>query len=260
MRALLNLPIMVVILLLVEQVNAHEPLFGLGPHTIYQYGYALETEFEQSDAGLLNRLELLYGITADWAVTASLPYAYTGNNRGVNKIVLRTKYRFFRHDKIGASKQLAVHAGISLPIQNLKGSKSVFAGLSYGYESRRHYFFSGIRYRFNGWERTLKRGNIILTDVAYGIRPWLLEYLQPDPVFLLELNTQWQNRSIDNGKTLKSTGGYIVSLSPGLLFSYRNIMLKTGIKIPIINGLNGGQKMPGKEYIIGIEFHFPPIF
>ena len=34
---------------------AHEPLFGLGPHTMYKYGFALESEFEQFDWYLYHR-------------------------------------------------------------------------------------------------------------------------------------------------------------------------------------------------------------
>jgi hypothetical protein len=63
-----------------------------------------------------------------------------------------------------------------------------------------------------------------------------------------------------NNNDVPNSGGTIISLSPGLLFSYRNIMLKAGVKIPIINGLNGSQKLPANEYILGLEFHFPPIY
>ncbi|MFQ5583230.1 MAG: hypothetical protein ACE5GL_02190, partial [Calditrichia bacterium] len=53
---------------------AHEPLFGLGPHTTFQNGYGLESELEKNEFGWANHLELLYGITPDWAVTAAIPY------------------------------------------------------------------------------------------------------------------------------------------------------------------------------------------
>ncbi len=32
---------------LFSNLFAHEPLFGLGPHTIYEAGYTLESEFEE---------------------------------------------------------------------------------------------------------------------------------------------------------------------------------------------------------------------
>ena len=242
------------------QSYAHEPLFGLGPHTIYKYGYALETEFEKGSEGWANQLELIYGITADWAVTVSVPYLFYPGKQGMGNVTIRSKFRFFRNDLPGASKQAALHGGTALPSVNGTDATDFFLGLSYGYESRRHYFFSGMRYRFNGAEGKLKRGNILLLDAAYGIRPWLLEYLQPDPVFLLEINSQWQSKSVNDTQNIEASGGYIISLSPGLLFSYRNIMLKAGVKIPVINGLKNSLIKPDSEYILGLEFHFPPLY
>ncbi len=239
---------------------AHEPLFGLGPHTIYKYGYALETEFEKGAEGWQNQLALLYGLTADWAITISFPYLFENPISGIGNIMFRTKYRFYRKDLRDASKQAAIHSGLFLPSQNATNTTDFFMGVSYGYESRRHYFFSGIRYRFNGTVQNIDRGDVFILDVAYGIRPWLLEYLQPDPVFLLELNGQNQGRFIKNKQQVKDSGGYVISLSPGLLFSYRNLMFKTGVKIPLINGLNGSKKLPNKEFVVAFEIHFPPLY
>lgn len=40
----------VVLLLSIEHLEAHEPLFVLGPHTIYQNGVGLESELEKGEA------------------------------------------------------------------------------------------------------------------------------------------------------------------------------------------------------------------
>jgi len=245
------------LLILVQISRAHEPLFGLGPHTIYKYGYALESELEKSAEGWTNHLELLYGLTPDWAITATLPLQLE-NNHTVGNVSLRTKYRFYRQDLTGASKQAALHAGVFLPSQKAVNATDFFVGLSYGYESRRHYFFSGLRYRFNGNTKRFKRPDKWLFDVAYGIRPWLLEYLQPDPVFLLELNGEsLTSRDGSNASTVQKKN-FLISLSPGLLFSYRNLMFKAGAKIPVFSSLKS-QTLPAVEYVLGLEFHFPPL-
>ncbi len=226
---------------------AHEPLFGLGPHTMYKYGFALESEFEQFDGAWYNTSELLYGITADWAITLAAAYPLeTGTTPTI--WALRTKYRFYREDMPGASKQAALHGGIFLSPDGAQNRYDYFLGLSYGYESRRHYFFSGLRYRVNN-----NIGNIARADIAYGIRPWLLEYLQPDPVFLIELNgrTNFAKAAVAESST------YVLGFSPGLLFSYRNIMFKTGVMIPF---LYDGNIKPANELIVGLEYHFPPIY
>jgi hypothetical protein len=244
---------------LITQLEAHEPLFGLGPHTMYEGGIAIESELETSDGNPVNQFELLYGITPDWAITLAQPYRIKAGDFG--RTTLRTKFRFFRNDMKGASQQAAIHAGISFPESDgLIDVADYFGGLSFGYESRRHYFFASALYRLNNSIGNLERGNILRYDIAYGIRPWLLEYLQPDPVFLIELNGDTIAKNMINNNDVPNSGGTIISLSPGLLFSYRNIMLKTGVKIPIINGLNGSQKLPANEYVLGLEFHFPPIY
>jgi len=246
-------------LLLLTPLLAHEPLFGLGPHTIYEGGYAFESEFKSEAGKYANQFELLYGIKPDWAVTVALPYAF--DSGGFGRVTLRTKYRFFRQDLKGASRQAALHTGIILPRGNTGNNiTDYFAGVSIGYESRRHYFFSSVRYRYNSSFANMERGNVLKYDVAYGIRPWLLHYLRPDPVFLIEFNGYLMDKNVLNKTTVQNSGGSILSLSPGLLFSYRNIMLKAGLKIPVYNGLNGQQPAPDITYVAGLEFHFPPLY
>lgn len=252
-----------IVLALSSAVSAHEPLFGLGPHTIYEAGFAIETEFEKSDGKLVNQFELLYGFTPDWAVTIALPYHFAEDNTtaGLGRTTLRSKFRFYRDDMKGASKQAAIHAGIQLPTgKNTIDATDFFAGLSFGFESRRHYFFISSLFRYNSAVGNLQRGHVFKYNVAYGIRPWLLEYLQPDPVFLIELNGEAIGQNSLSGVDNPDSGGNLISIAPGLLFSYRNIMLKAGVKIPILNGLKGAQKLPDNEYILGLEFHFPPLY
>ncbi len=249
---------LLLILLLSVPLAAHEPLFGLGPHTLYEAGYAVESELESQNGTLMNQFELLYGISPDWAVTLALPYTFETSDIG--RAVLRSKYRFYRQDLKGASRQAALHAGAVFPQEGGFNVTDYFAGLSVGYESRRHYFFASLRYRYNPATSALEPGDVLKYDVAYGIRPWLLQYLQPDPVFLVELNGDSMGQNSLSGARDVNSGGTVLSISPGLLFSYRNIMLKAGVKIPVYNGLKGNQSLPGKLYVLGLEFHFPPLY
>jgi hypothetical protein len=128
-----------------------------------------------------------------------------------------------------------------------------------GRESRRHYFFGAVRYGVNGTINKINVGNQFEFDAAYGIRPWKLEYLQPDAVFLVELIGNLIEKNSMNAQTNPTTGGKVFSIAPGLLFSYRNVMLKAGIKIPVLEDLNGVQETPDTEYVFGLEFHLPPL-
>ncbi|MFQ5630758.1 MAG: cation transporter, partial [bacterium] len=149
----------------------------------------------KGDHGWANHLELIYGLTPDWAMTVVTPYQFGEENKpsGFGDLILRTKYRFFRNDMRGASSQAALHAGIKFPTGDAdkslgSGTTDFFVGASFGYESRRHYFFTGARFHRNGIHTGLDRGDAVRFNLAYGIRPWQLEYQQPDPVFIVEVN------------------------------------------------------------------------
>jgi len=76
--------IRIFILLLVgaSGAYAHEPIFGLGPHTIFKGGIGVEAEIEgerSSGAGEVEteyvlQSEIIYGITTDLSATLAVPY------------------------------------------------------------------------------------------------------------------------------------------------------------------------------------------
>lgn len=247
------------------QLSAHEPLFGLGPHTVGQFGWALESEIEGGDDGWTNHSEILYGLTPDVAVTLAVPYHYSTDVRrpGLGNVVIRGKYRFIRRDILNASNQFALHAGVKLPSGNRENdlgsrSRDFFVGASYGHESRLHYAFSGLRYRVNGSVDDLNPGDVVNLDLAYGIRPWQLEYTDPDPVFLVELLARSAGETYRAGIRDRNTGGLTLGIAPGILFSYRNVMLKLGAKYPVSERLNGSQPRSRREFILAIDIHMPP--
>ncbi len=251
--------------LLPGSASAHEPLFGLGPHTVGQYAWALESELERGHEGWANHYELIYGITPDIAVTAALPYVFSrkGHGAGIGDLVLRGKYRFIRRDYRNGSDAFAFHGGIKLPTGSRSehrgsGTTDYFLGLSFGRETRKHYAFADVRYNVNGTVDNLNRGNVLNVDAAYGIRPWQLEYKQPDLVVLLEVLGEISQRHALNGSEDPDSGGKILSVAPGFMFSYRNVMVKGGVKVPVLEKLNGVQESPDPEFILGVEFHMPP--
>ncbi|MFQ6676103.1 MAG: hypothetical protein ACE5LH_07125, partial [Fidelibacterota bacterium] len=225
-----------------------------------------ESEFERGDEGWTTNYEILYGLTPDVAITLALPYHYSTDFRrpGVGDVVIRGKYRFIRRDILNASDQFAVHTGAKLPsgnrAENLgSGTTDFFVGVSFGHESRVHYAFAGVRYRVNGSLDDLNRGDVMNFDVAYGIRPWQLEYTDPDPVFLVEVLGRSARQTVQAGIRQQNTGGLTLGVAPGILFSYRNVMLKLGAKLPLLERLNGSQPNPGREFILAIDIHMPPL-
>ena len=56
---------------------AHDPVFGLGPHTLFKGGVEIHAGVSREEAGddkeMEYLLELKYGITGDWTVGVSAP-------------------------------------------------------------------------------------------------------------------------------------------------------------------------------------------
>ncbi len=257
-----GIPILVVActLFLLSPTQAHEPLFGLGPHTVGKYSWAVESEFEREATDLTNTIEILYGLTPDFAVTLVTPYLFENETRGagLGNVTLRGKYRFIRLDKPGASTAFALHGGARIRQSNRvsPAAPRFFMGLSFGYESRRHYAFADVRWVNRGKDGNFQPGNSVHLEAAYGIRPWLLEYKQPDLVVLIEFLGELVGKNQVNGIVVSQSGGQRFSIAPGFLFSIRNVMFKGGVKIPVQNSQYVIREDP--TYVLGVEIHMPP--
>lgn len=250
---------------------AHEPIFGIGPETIFKYGTGIETEVEyekgKSDSILGLYEEILFGLRQDLSITLRVPYiiqkkAPDSIANGLGDLVLRGKFRFFKKDYSGASNKLALVGGVKFPTGNKKdtpplstGSFDFIVGLTAGHESRRWYLFSDIRYRYNTKGDSVKKGDRLLYDFAAGVRPALSEYYKPDLVMLLELSGELRNKDRVNSLIDNNSGGSILYLGPSFLWSYRNWMLKGGIQVALYQNLSETETENIRSSL-AIEIHF----
>jgi len=254
-----------------SHVQAHDPVFGIGPHVLYKGGVEIAPEVRTGKKGNGREtdvsLELTYGLTGDWAAGIDLPYRFSKDGSddasGVGDVSLFTKYRFWRHDTLGAQESAAVLAKVKFasgdedktpPVGS--GSTDAILGLSYGYESRKWYRWASVRYRLNGEnDDRLRRGDKVLVDLVGGIRPKLTSYLEPDTVWLLELNGEYGRRAELRGSNLANTGGKELFLSPGVFWTKRNFAVKAGVQIPIASDLNGSQDNSDYRARLILEWH-----
>ncbi|HHJ14845.1 MAG TPA: transporter [Gammaproteobacteria bacterium] len=251
--------------------RAHDPVFGIGPHVLYKGGVEVAPEVDvnkkhgERTADLA--LELTYGLTGDWAAGIDLPYRFKRNNSekasGTGDASLFTKYRFWRHDTLGAQESAAVLARLKFPTGDEdktppvgSGSTDALLGLSYGYESRKWYRWASVRYRRNGEnDDRLRRGDKVLVDLVGGIRPTPTGYLQPDTVWLLELNGEYTQRTEYRGSSIPDTGGTELFLSPGIFWTLRNFAVKAGVQIPVASKLHGSQDNTDYRGRLILEWH-----
>lgn len=268
--------LLIVILLLVlgfsTSAQSHEPVFSLGPETIYKGGTGIESEFEiergNDERHTALNYEILYGLTEDLSFTIKVPQIIDhkeGDERdsGLGDIQLRGKYQLFRQDTLGAQDKISVILGIKLPTGDEDtepplgtGTTDFLFGMSYGHESRTWYHFITLRYLLRTQDDGFEPGDRFFYDASIGYRPWLREYLEWDFVALLEMSGEYEFESKLKGHALSDSGGNTIWLGPTGLLSYRNIMLKGGIQFPAYQNLKGNQERDDFRAIFAIEFHF----
>lgn len=218
----------IILLLLGAYSWSHEPIFGLGPRTIFKGGVGLENAYERGDREEGIATEVLYGITEDLSFTAVV---FNTFKDGTEAFGVRLKYRVWKRDTPGTQDAFSVIVGLRSEVREDR-TMGLF-GLAVGRESRRWYFFGDIR----------MSGKLFL-DGAVGIRPWLTEYLKPDLVLLSELN--WE-----------SDGSYrAFFVSPAFFFTYRNVAVKGGVQIPSYRSDEAIRRGVGTRSTLSVEFHF----
>ena len=237
----------------------HEPVFGVGPHTTWRGGWGMELELESEGGELVVPVELLYGVTEEITVTAVLPFREPLKNGSLGSIGFRVKWRFATIFSPGRADALAVVGGVTVPRSSAGtpvGGPVITTGLAAGRESRRWYYFAGARAAIQLANEDRDPGDRVLLNLAWGIRPWLTEYLSPDFVVMVEANGRRQGRTKVNGQTVDASGGEVLSLAPAFMLSYRNIMVKGGVDIPVWERWNDPDQSPDVKILAALEIHW----
>lgn len=249
-----------------QMVQAHDPIFGLGPHVLFKDGIEIAADIESEKAGAEKEqvlaLELAYGITGDWAIGVGIPYKFKQeagvSTSGSGAIAFFTKYRFWREDSLALQRSSAVFLKVITNTADKKfskGSSDMILGLTYGYEGRKWYRWASIRYRLNGTNNGIDRGDKILIDFVGGVRPDPRGYLESDTVWLLELNGEFGKKARSNGAIDANSGGNEWFISPGIFWTKRNFAVKAGLQIPILSDLNGTQDKSNYRAKVSFEWH-----
>jgi len=254
---------------------AHDPIFGLGPHVIYEGGVEVSSQLDigQSgsarglDVGLLN---MSYGINPSLTIGSELPWILKkntyGQTNGLGDLGLFSKYRFWHEDSLGSLDSMAAllkvkfntsQQGTSTATKPTlgTGTTDVIAGLTYGHESLTWYRWASVRYRRNGHSGGKKIGDKVLVDLVTGWRPTMPEYLKPDMVWLVELNGEYGRHGSLNGTPLVNDGGAELFLSPGFMWTVRNFAVRAGVQLPVFSHLNGSQTRSNYRARLQLDWH-----
>ncbi len=264
-------------------VLRHNPIFGLGPQTIWKggVGVALEGELTRAAGALETRdralhAELAYGVTQDLTLTLALPLARRKTERGlvpgvgqvdrdvtgIGDAVVRAKWRFFQKLSGATQYHAAFIGGVKVPLASTSsdpplgsGSTDFLAGATISRDGLRYYLWTSALVRANGEAFGIKRGNEYRYDAAVGFRPWIPKYTGVDPLLLVELNGVTATRTVVNTIEQALTGGTILAVSPGFWLTLRNWALQGAVKLPIYQNLRGDQPKFDYTVVLKIETH-----
>jgi hypothetical protein len=250
------------------EVAAHEPIYGLGPHTLFEGGLGTSLGVDYAAAeidGTSALLGLTYGLTANHNIAVALPVALSvpieeETVSGVGGPVIQFKWRALVDLSLGRVDALALIGGIRLPTGSRalsQGSTGYVLGLTAAREDQRYYLFQTVRYLTQTVGLSGQPGDAFLFDSAVGVRPFILEYDDPDLVLLVELNGMLTRdaRPLEPSETdveqvlvrertkhaggatqfaaAGSPGGLSLAVTPEILLSLGNVMWRLGVQIPV---------------------------
>ncbi len=233
----------------VSTAQAHDPVFGLGPHTLLKHRLEVHLGAERKPPSPtpITAIELAYGMTSRWSVRARLPYV-PKNPSNNTEMSLASKYRFWRHDSPGQKHSASVF--VDLQSGQARAARSGYTtnttfGISYGYQDRRQHRWAALRYLNNGEDDIGQNlGDKLFIDLAAGVR-FQTGQEEPSWIWMLEFNGE-HTRQADN------QAGQLWFLSPGLMWSRHNLSLKTGVQLPAYTIL-GSQH--GYRARLELEWH-----
>ena len=200
-----------------------------------------------------------------------------GAGFGLGDATFLAKWRFVKKDRGRGSFQLSLQGGIKTPtgrsdardpssgellppkLQRGTGSWDPTADLitSYVTPSARWFFKVSAGGTLSTTVGDCERGDRVRYDVMVKTR--ITPLSSRDLFLLLELNGLWQGRSRSGQVEIRSSGGNLVYLSPGIQYLVRqNVILETGAQFPVVRDLNGTQLAPSVSVLVGLRYIFVP--
>lgn len=276
-----------------DSAQAHEPVFSPGPHTIYKGGVAtsVSSTFDDSGGPMGFNGGLVYGLTADLNLAAGVPVvagreADHGPSVAVGDPVVQVKWRPWKKLVPRRIDSLSLIGGVKVPAGHhdvSAGNTGYTFGVTAAREHQRYYLFGSARYTTQsvGVDGT-KPGDVFQYDLVTGVRPFVLEYDQPDAVVLVELNgtttrppqsanghgseggaeqhTETLRRGLNGDGEYRTrrqahsggpaqflgaqAAGTELAATPELLLSWGPVMLKGGVQFPFFDTFDDEAATP----------------
>ena len=212
-----------------------------------------------------------YGATSKLALFAVLPLVYvdrefgdvSASEFGLGDASLFARYEVFRSDQPGRTLRIAPYAGVRLPSgrdgKTGDGSVDVFAGVIATFASTQWVLDSQLRYDRNREADGFERGDSTSLETSFQYRLVPGKVTQDTNAFVfgvLELSANHYERNRLGGVIDSNSGGFQLYLTPGLQYATRRWIADFGVKVPIVNDLNGTALEPDYSILASIRINF----
>ncbi|MFQ5680384.1 MAG: hypothetical protein ACE5HP_13110, partial [Gemmatimonadota bacterium] len=150
----------------------HEPVFGLGPQTIWKGGFGMEIQGEITrwkgqleQERLALHAQLIYGLTKDLSLSVAVPMVQRKSESGlapgggqidrdatgVGDAVMRAKWRIFHSFRGATQYHLALIGGVKIPVASGtaepalgSGSTDFLGGATVSRDGLRYYLWTSV--------------------------------------------------------------------------------------------------------------------
>lgn len=213
---------------------------------------------EDSTKREVNRFEartvLGYGITPKLALFGVLPMVEvrrefgdtSTSESGLGDAELFVRYEVFRADRPGGTFRIAPFAGTRLPTgregKTGDGSLDVFGGVIATIGSTQWVLDSQLRYDRNRDADGFERGDSISVESSFQYRLAPGRLRRDDKAFVfgvVEFSANYYRHNRVGSISDPNSGGFQLYVTPGIQYSTQRWIVDFGIKIPIVNDLNG---------------------
>jgi hypothetical protein len=212
-----------------------------------------------------------YGFSSKFALFGVLPLVFvsteigaTSNSEfGIGDAALFARYEVYRSDQPGRTIRIAPYSGVRLPTgrdgKTGDGSTDVFGGLIATIASTQWVLDSQLRYDHNREANGFDRGDSASFESSFQYRLSPGKITQETRAFVfgvLELSANYYERNRFGGVTNPNSGGFQVFLTPGLQYSARRWIADLGVKVPVLNDLNGTALETDYSVLASIRVNF----
>ncbi len=218
-----------------------------------------------------SRTVLGYGLTSKLALFAVLPIInvnrefgdVSASEFGLGDAALFARYEVFRSDRPGRTLRIAPYAGARLPTgrdgKTGDGSVDVFGGVIATFASIQWVLDTQLRYDFNREADEFERGDSVSFDSSFQYRLAPGRVTKDTNAFVfgvLELSANHYKHDRLGGVTDPNSGGFQLYLTSGLQYATRRWIADLGVKVPIVNDLNGTALEPDYSILTSIRINF----